>query len=56
MADNTNSPALRGSHWARIFIRNQGGTFVNSATNGIDIKASYQVGVDKNGDANLFYY
>jgi hypothetical protein len=58
MKDNISSAPLSNSpQWARIFIRKQiDESFVNPATGGIDIKASYQPGVSKDGSKHLFYY
>ena len=45
-----------GNMWARIFIRAQSnGTYINSS-GAIDIKASFQPGVTKDGSKHLGYY
>ena len=58
MMNDDSRPQL-GHQWARLFIHTQvynAGRFINPNSGGIDIKASFQPAINKDGSAHLPYY
>ncbi len=54
---NGDQPPVGQHQWARILIHaQQGGTFVNPNNGGIDVKGSFQPGLDQSGQVHLPFY